>query len=746
MIPTSSSATTNGCDNISSNCVVWQGPDISCIDLCTGDTISEVTAKLGSKVCQIITDGVSANPSLAGLDLTCLNIQGQTPTTLVPVLQAMVTQICLNNTNSGSSISTQVVQNLPVMTLPACLQYNDSSGNPVTELRLDVFAAHVADQVCTNLASINNINTTLTNYENRLQILEACVLPCTGAVVEAEIVPTCVSNIGQQTKVSIVVSALELAFCATSNALGTVVQMNNTIGQTNITSSNLSLENSGIAYGAITGWNASPSTFAQSMQNAWVVIDDLYAAVGNIQTNCCPQGCAAVTFGYSTTSVLGSNGLISAINFNFTTSSIPSTFTDSSGFSLIKITDAQGTVIQTVQSVSTLQNDPNGYNFPIPSTFNSAVNMSVSIDFSVTDGNDTCEEKQSSTVAGVIAIPTPVVSGITTTGATVTFTNAIGTTPVYQIDIIDPNQAVAATYTQNNPSATVSHAFTGLTANTNYSVKVTTNYRGGTKESPLVAFTTQAASAPCSNGMDVVFILDYTGSMGTEIDAIKTDMASLVTTIDTSSGSNNYRIGIVTADEDAGTTSVPAYNACTDYTSLPLAQRIINTGTGHRQFITAWEMFSDNNGTSATTQINKLNGGVGGGPCIQLGTGNGLPEPTDMALGQVIESSAFVGAFRASVAKYVIIITDAHPGGQDDVFDGTDVARLTSLTTTANNAGIKVFVLGPGVNLTYDPGDGSGLQYPWRDIATNTGGSWNVSETPTTIQSEITSGCTPPSP
>ena len=60
MIPTNSSGTTNGCDNISSNCVVWQGPDIACIDLCSGDTISEVTAKIATKVCDIITNGVSA--------------------------------------------------------------------------------------------------------------------------------------------------------------------------------------------------------------------------------------------------------------------------------------------------------------------------------------------------------------------------------------------------------------------------------------------------------------------------------------------------------------------------------------------------------------------------------------------------------------------------------------------------------------------------------------------------------------
>ena len=95
MIPTNSSGTTNGCDNISSNCVIWQGPDISCIDLCNGDSISEVTSKLATLVCDLITNGVTSNPSLTGLDLSCLNISGTTPTTLVPVLQTMETTAVL---------------------------------------------------------------------------------------------------------------------------------------------------------------------------------------------------------------------------------------------------------------------------------------------------------------------------------------------------------------------------------------------------------------------------------------------------------------------------------------------------------------------------------------------------------------------------------------------------------------------------------------------------------------------------
>ena len=116
MIPTSSSATTNGCDNISSNCVIWQGPDIACIDLCSGDTISDVTAKLATKVCDLITNGVDANPNLAGLNLTCLNIAGKNPTELVPVLQEMVNSICAN-TGTGQTPTASSSLSSSTMTL-----------------------------------------------------------------------------------------------------------------------------------------------------------------------------------------------------------------------------------------------------------------------------------------------------------------------------------------------------------------------------------------------------------------------------------------------------------------------------------------------------------------------------------------------------------------------------------------------------------------------------------------------------
>jgi len=734
MIPTSSSISTNGCDNISSNCVIWQGPDIACINLCSGDSVSEVVSKLATEVCTLITSGVTANPNLTGLDLTCLNIPGTTPTQIVPVLQAMVVQICAN-TNSKVPASA----GLPIMTLPVCLQYNDAGGNPVTQLPLDQFATRIANQVCLNLSAIGIIQSTLTSYNTRLNTLEACVLPCSGAVVEAQVVPTCILP-SVLTNVSVLLLALEARFCALETAVGLPSAILGTIGQTSLTSASAQLTNPGSNYGSIGGWNSTPVNLAQTVQNAWVVIDDMYTAIASIQLNCCPSGCDTVIFRYTTTNSLSSAGEIQGINFNFQTSSIPAAFNDCAGSTVITITDVDSVAVTSIVNVSTLQNDASGVLVNIP-TLNTNGNLSVSIAFCATNAVDTCSETQTSVITGVVPCPAGVTAtSITQTGVTVGFTNLLGTTATYVIDIINTaTTLVVGTYTQNNPTATVTHAFTGLLPGTNFSARITVTMNGITQVCPNpTLFSSLTADAPCTNGMDVAFIIDYTNSMGGEIDAIKSGAASLVNTIDTSSGSNNYRLSLVTADEATGTTSNPTYNTSTDYVALPASQRIINTGTGHRQFVTAWEMFQTDNGTSFTTQLNLLNTGspTAGVP---LGNGGGSPEPTDMALGQIIEASVFTGAFRNDVAKYVIIITDAAPGGNDDVFNDTDIARLNSLQATALAEGIKIFVLGAGTSFTYV--NGSTTVYPWRDISINTGGNWNLSEDPSTISSEITSGC-----
>jgi hypothetical protein len=737
MIPTHSSNSTNGCDSISSNCVIWQGPDISCIDLCTGDTISDVVASLAQLVCDLIEDGVSANPSLAGLDISCLNVPGVTPTTLVPVLQAMVNAICAENAGPDRFA-------LPIMTLPACLVYNDALGNPVTQLPLDQFTTLIATRVCSILTAITTINTTLSNHNIRLNVLEACVLPCSGGVVEKQVVPTCIIRVGQLTDVSVLLLALEVRFCALETAVGLPAAINAAIAQgACILSTTPTLANSAVSYGSIPGWNNTPVNLAQSTQNIWAVLCDLYTAVQNIQINCCPSGCDLVTFGYNTTNVLSGTGVISGLNFNFQNTTgngsvIPATFNDCAGSTIITIRDSNNVAVTSTVSVSSLQNSASGITISLPG-LNTYGALTTTVAFCVTNGSDTCNDTIVKSVDGVIPCPTPSVSAITATGATVTFTNALGPAVVYIIDIInDTTNIVVATYTQNSPGPTVTNAFTGLIAGTLYRVRITVQAGGQTKVcTNIITFTTSSAAIGCVNGIDAVFVLDYSSSMGTVVNGIKTGIASTITTIQTAAGTSDYRLGLVLADE--GGSSVPTYNGATDYIALPSSQKIINTGVASKwQYITAVEMMATNNGTSFTTQLNKIyTPPLPGWP---IGNGSGFPEPVDMAIGFVVESNAFAGAFRPGVAKYLFIYTDELPSGDDDNFTDIDVVRLNSLATTCLTNGIKCLVLGVGVNKTYTPPGGTQI-FPWRSFATATGGAWDASYTTATLNTLITNGC-----
>ena len=732
MIPTNSSSSTNGCDNISSNCVVWQGPDIACIDLCSGDTITEVTNKIALKVCDLIKSGVTSNPSLVGLDLSCLNIQGVTPTQLIPVLLAMVVQICANTGNTGGGGGGFNVNDLPIMTLPACLQYTDPSGNPVTELRLDLFATLIAQQVCTNLASINIINSTLTSITARVLVLENCVLPCSSSTTEAQVIPTCILP-AVLTNVSVLLLALEARFCSLETAVGSPAAILGTIGQSFIINSTTQLTNPGSNYGSIGGWNTSPVNLAQSVQNAWVVIDDMYTAISNIQLNCCSTGCASVTFGYTNSTNLSSSGQIISITFLFTASTIPAAYNDSAGSTVVTITDANGLSAQSTVSVSTLQNDSAGVTISLPG-LNTNQDLTTSVAFNVTDGTETCQENQTQTIVGIVPCPAVTTSLITTTGVTVNFINPLGTAATYLIEIYDTSNIIQATHTVINPTGSITHAFTGLVPITAYYVQLTVTFGGATQICTTVkSFETLSAAIACDQGMDVAFIIDYSSSMGPAVNLLKTGVASVVNAIDVLSATNDYRLGLTLADEGLVN---PNYVTNSGYTSLPAAQKVTNTGPTTLQWLTAVEMFQTNNGASFTTQLNLLNTAN-----FVLGSGGaGSAEPVDQAIGLVVGVSAFLNAFRVGANKTLVILTDNLPSGGDDQFDSTDLIALNTLAVTCATNGIRCCVFGLGVNATYTPPGGSAI-YPWRIFAADTGGQHNQSYDSSQIIGDIQKSC-----
>jgi hypothetical protein len=229
----------------------------------------------------------------------------------------------------------------------------------------------------------------------------------------------------------------------------------------------------------------------------------------------------------------------------------------------------------------------------------------------------------------------------------------------------------------------------------------------------------------CADGMDVVFLVDYTGTMSGAINAVKSSIASIASTIVTES-SNNYRLGLVLFDEYLSGT-VSSYSTGSAYIDLPSSQKYINTGlAGRYQWITAMEVFSQNNESTFTTQLNTINSNS-----FALGGGVGLPEPSDMGVDRIVNYD-LVGAFRNDVSKLIVIITDATPSGNDDVTNATDTAFVNTLITDCNEKGIKVLLMK----------NNSSSKEPLETLALETGGLVSDSFTPSAIITSIENICT----
>lgn len=485
MLPTNPK--TKPCTPVSSNCVVWQGPDISCINLCNGDSISDVVGKLAEELCLLIEQSSNADSSLQGLDLKCLP---ETDLTILNVTQAIIDYVC--NINQAAS------EGLPNVNLPECLQYQDEFLNPVTSLPLNQYAAYLAAKICINVTEIETVQETLIALDNRLKAVESCVLPCNQNQSETSLVSSCFFQ-GQDVSVSTLLAAIETSYCSFRDVVGNTENINNTISTQCINSNTPSLSTNN-PYGVVEGWIASPQTLSESVLNQWLVLCDLYSAVNDIKTNCCTTGCGNVTFSYVYNSLdTSGNGVIDTLNLNFTSSIIPSGFNDVGGGSLITITDSAGNTKTQVVNISALATTPNGVNIDI-SNLNTLSSLNVNIAFAVTDGTNTCSETKSVIVPLNIPCPADITALVDETNIDVSFTNGLGTTVSYIITVIDTsNGSVLGTTTKNNPGIDITHTFSGAIPGRTYAVTVTVSQGGTVRVCPSVQVSLPGTSCTVLN-------------------------------------------------------------------------------------------------------------------------------------------------------------------------------------------------------------------------------------------------------
>jgi hypothetical protein len=318
MIPVKPSNNQQNCNPISSNCVTWQGPDIACINLQNGDTVSDVTYKLAVELCDLLNQ-----TALDSFDLSCFDPICPKPENFHDLVQFIIDKLCtLNGCCSGATpvvmssgaksfaASASTSGSCPdcIITIAPCFQYTDQFGNNITTMNIADYAAAIGVRVCTLATQFAGLQTTVSNQGQRITNLETWVNNF------APTIPTALSSClypNTSIQVTAFCQALEQEFCSLRNATGTPASIITAISRQCADLDNLpKLYGSGLM-GMIPGWTlqSNYSTAADAINNLWLTVCDLRAAVDNILNTCCNDSltCNSTSVSFGTISIATSN-------------------------------------------------------------------------------------------------------------------------------------------------------------------------------------------------------------------------------------------------------------------------------------------------------------------------------------------------------------------------------------------------------------------------------------------------------
>lgn len=474
------------CTPISSNCVIWQGPDIPCIKLCKGDTVSAVVYKLALELCTIM-----AQTDITNYDLACLNIQGCGPKDLAGLIQILIDRICaLEGCCSGTTPTPTTGCQDCVVNIAPCFYYTNELGDTITTMQLNDYVLAIGNRVCSILDQITIINAILNNHEIRITALENAPPP---TFTLPKVTPVCVLP-SVATDMNLVLSALESQFCTLLTATGTATNIFDAIlFQCPGLNSAPRLGGPG-TMSSITGWVNTVQNLSDSIKNLWLTICDLRAAVVNIQVNCCPQACDGVDITI-TASLTGSTLTI------FPTGTIPTGFTQCAPSFLTSFTVSDESGNSIVLTGDIIGNLNSSIVFNLGATpINILDNLTVTAPVCLTKDGNVCSYNFTYYIANSGSCPTMT---YTETDTTIAYNGLVtlSGTATYVVELWDSTGSTLissqSTLVTVPPATSISGTFNTLTASTVYKLRVRVSSGGSTIFTcPFATVVTLAPACP----------------------------------------------------------------------------------------------------------------------------------------------------------------------------------------------------------------------------------------------------------
>ena len=258
------------CSPTSSNCVIWSGRNIPCINLCTGDTITDVIEKLATELCTIIDQ-----LNISNYDLSCFNITACPPSSFAELLQFLIEQICANQNipTTGKDLSSGC-PDCPVQMADCFI-----TGTQTTMQLVD-YVDLIARRVCSIATTITTMQNQITNL---IAVTEDLQFQIDNLPVYELPTITITCNIGTYSTGNVVPldnllqEFINVVWCPYVLATGTAGELLSAVAKKCIRDGTLQLSNE-LPFSLNGNWilDSNYNTVADAINNIWVVLCDIF--------------------------------------------------------------------------------------------------------------------------------------------------------------------------------------------------------------------------------------------------------------------------------------------------------------------------------------------------------------------------------------------------------------------------------------------------------------------------------------
>jgi hypothetical protein len=263
------------CSPTSSNCVIWGGPDLQCINLCKGDSITDVIEKIALELCTILD-----TLNISSYDLTCFSLANASPQTFTDLIDFLIVKICaLENGTPDSGGGTTPSGGCPTdcfVTVAPCFVVGSA-----TTMNLTNYVTTIGTRICDLVDAVALQQLAIDSLDNRVTVLESAgppVVPVLTMVMAQTLpsVPTLPQASTQLIRdvVDSFINQIWFPFVATtgdSGLLSTAIS-NQTVAGTDVSKVNLAAQMSAQYAGL---WTTPTGTIAGTINNIWACIQDL---------------------------------------------------------------------------------------------------------------------------------------------------------------------------------------------------------------------------------------------------------------------------------------------------------------------------------------------------------------------------------------------------------------------------------------------------------------------------------------